>query len=103
MAKQWWLRYGLAALVIGLAVFAVGCGGDEAAVDGGAAGVDTPAGQALLEDRCTQCHTLDRVTSESKTAAEWQQIVGSMVSKGAQLSSAEVDTLVAYLAEMYGP
>lgn len=100
MTKQR-LRIMLVGLMIGLAIFMVACGGGEANVDEGAG--DAPDGKALLEGRCVDCHGLDRTTSASKTEAEWRETVGRMVSKGAQLSSAEVDTLVAYLAEMYGP
>jgi cytochrome c5 len=65
----------------------------------------SPAGDgaALLEERCTVCHGLDRTTSARKTREEWEQTVVRMVGKGAELNEAEQEILIAYLAETYGP
>ena len=60
-------------------------------------------GAALLEERCTECHGLDRTTSARKTREEWEQTVTRMVSKGAELNEEEQDILITYLAETYGP
>jgi cytochrome c5 len=65
----------------------------------------SPAGDgaALLEERCTVCHGLDRTTSARKTREEWEQTVVRMVSKGAELNEEEQEILIAYLTETYGP
>ncbi len=67
----------------------------------------TPAaggdGQALLDERCTICHNLNRVTSLRNTAGQWNRIVSRMIQNGAQLTPAEQTTLVNYLAKTYGP
>ena len=60
-------------------------------------------GEALLQDRCTGCHGLDRTTSATKTREEWEQTVTRMVQKGAELSEEEMTILIDYLAETYGP
>jgi mono/diheme cytochrome c family protein len=60
-------------------------------------------GMALLEERCTECHGLERTTSKQKTREEWEQTVVRMVSKGAQLNEEEQAILITYLAENYGP
>jgi cytochrome c5 len=65
-----------------------------------ATGVD---GQTLLNERCSVCHNLNRVTSQRLTAAQWNQIVSRMVQNGAQLTAAEQQVLVEYLAKTYGP
>jgi mono/diheme cytochrome c family protein len=98
MAKRQWLRLGLVGLMMAYAVVSVSCGGGQA--DPGAS---APDGQALLQERCTACHGLERITSAGKAEAAWRDTVGRMVSKGAQLSTAEVDALVAHLAATYGP
>lgn len=59
-------------------------------------------GEALLEQRCTVCHSLDRVKIRKQTYDQWDETVSSMVKKGAMLSEAEQVTLVEYLAETYG-
>lgn len=63
----------------------------------------TPAadGATLLQERCTVCHTLDRVESARKTAEEWERTVARMIGRGAKLTEAERAVLVAYLAEHY--
>lgn len=59
-------------------------------------------GQTLLQERCSECHSLDRVTGTEKTQAEWEQTVTRMVGRGAELSEEEQVVLVDYLAETYG-
>ncbi len=89
-------RWLVGGLLIGLLlVLIVACS------DGGSDGQTIDA-QALLQDRCTECHGLDRVTSQSKTAEEWQQTVDTMIARGAELNAEETEVLVAYLAEEYG-
>ncbi|HEX7541693.1 MAG TPA: hypothetical protein VF352_06140 [Anaerolineales bacterium] len=58
-------------------------------------------GQTLMQERCSVCHSLGRVTSAHKTAAEWTVSVERMVSRGAQLNAQEQQTLIAYLAANY--
>ena len=60
-------------------------------------------GAALLEERCTVCHSLDRVTQAQKTREEWEQTVVRMVGKGTQLNADEQATLIEYLTQTYGP
>jgi Quinohemoprotein amine dehydrogenase A, alpha subunit, haem binding len=65
---------------------------------------NTPApldGQTLMQERCSVCHSLDRVTSVGKTADQWTVSVDRMVARGAQLNSLEQQTLIAYLAANY--
>lgn len=57
----------------------------------------------LLHDRCTACHTLDRVEAATKTEAEWDATVERMRGKGAELTDDEAQTLVEHLVEEYGP
>jgi cytochrome c5 len=59
--------------------------------------------EALLQQRCTVCHSLSRVTSKMWSLQQWEQSVSDMIRKGAQLTSEEKDALVKYLAENYGP
>jgi cytochrome c5 len=67
----------------------------------------TPAtgddGQALLNERCTICHNLNRVTSLRNTADQWNKVVSRMIQNGAQLAPAEQTVLANYLAKTYGP
>jgi cytochrome c5 len=60
-------------------------------------------GAALLEERCTVCHGLERTTQAQKTYDEWEQTVTRMIGHGAELPEDEQATLVEYLAATYGP
>ncbi len=66
---------------------------------GGAATAD---GQALVEQKCTVCHGLDRIQAKSENKEQWSAIVDQMVAKGAQLSPEEKTAVVDYLAATYG-
>jgi hypothetical protein len=61
----------------------------------------TSDGQALLQQRCTVCHGVSRVTSHTGTADQWKAVVDKMINNGAQLNSQEEQTLVTYLAQTY--
>jgi cytochrome c5 len=60
-------------------------------------------GEALLQQRCTTCHNLNRVTNKSWSLEQWERNVTDMINKGARLNAEEKDALVKYLAENYGP
>jgi cytochrome c5 len=54
---------------------------------------------ALIDDRCTMCHTADRIESEKGDAEDWEEIVDEMVGKGAKLDDEERAALITYLTE----
>jgi hypothetical protein len=85
----------------GLVIMAliVACGGGE----GPAPESPTAGGEDLLEARCTKCHDLEPVQAEGRTLDEWEEEVEHMRELGAELTDAEAQTLVEYLAETYGP
>lgn len=58
-------------------------------------------GEALVQERCTQCHDLGRVESATKTRDEWKANVERMVALGAQLDEAEQEAAIGYLAEAH--
>ena len=64
-----------------------------------------PAGGAkkLVERACgTSCHSVEVVTSQRMSKAEWNAVVQNMIAHGAQVSDAEVSTIVEYLANTLG-
>jgi hypothetical protein len=73
-----------------------------------AAPSNTPApttildGATLVQERCSVCHPLARIERTRYSAADWQTIVGLMVSRGAQLSPQEEAKVVSYLATTFG-
>ena len=92
-------------LTLLLSVFISSCGSSTVVVSP-AKDVDTGSditldGKTLLEERCTACHTLDRVESASKSAAGWGLNVREMVGKGAELNASEKEDLIDYLSITY--
>jgi cytochrome c5 len=51
---------------------------------------------------CAQCHSADVVSSQRKSRADWADTVNQMVANGAQVSDAEFDKVVDYLAKNFG-
>ncbi|MCJ7811235.1 MAG: hypothetical protein MUP62_03460 [Dehalococcoidia bacterium] len=60
-------------------------------------------GEELLQARCSRCHTLERVQVAAKVQAEWEATVERMRGKGAELTDAEAQILVEYLAQTFAP
>jgi major membrane immunogen (membrane-anchored lipoprotein) len=84
-------------VVVALILILSACGADDAGMD------NVPDGETLLQNRCDECHDLQRVTDSQKTEAEWEETVERMIQQGAELNEEEKEVLVDYLAENYGP
>jgi hypothetical protein len=85
-------------LILLLGSLLAACGG--APQEAAPVGLD---GQALLAERCSECHDLGRVERVAKTEAEWKSTVERMVGKGAELDQAEQQAVIQHLVETYGP
>ena len=59
--------------------------------------------EALLQERCTECHALSQTTNSGKSRVGWEQTVTRMVKRGANLNEEEQAALIDYLAQTYGP
>lgn len=69
-----------------------------------AAQADTlPAGpgREMVAKACAQCHSADVVSAQRKTRADWADTVTQMVASGAQVSDADFDKVVTYLATSF--
>jgi cytochrome c2 len=56
-------------------------------------------GKAILERRCQQCHDLERATTKL-ASQEWRAVVDRMVTQGAGVTAAELQTLIDYLTKL---
>jgi cytochrome c5 len=72
-----------------------------AAVDGNAALPEGP-GKALVERTCKSCHTLSVVTARKRTEAQWVQVISAMLSRGAEATDDEAETILDYLVKNFG-
>lgn len=60
-------------------------------------------GKDLVADRCTICHSLDRIVETRTSKAGWEGIVKQMLAEGVPLESEEIPVVVNYLAKNFGP
>jgi mono/diheme cytochrome c family protein len=60
-------------------------------------------GHDLVAAACSQCHALSTIAKIRDGDAGWRLYVNNMVLRGAQLTPAEIDTVVNYLASNMGP
>lgn len=57
-------------------------------------------GQQLVENRCSQCHTLDRLASKPRGDSEWRNQAERMLDKSPDLlTEEEYELVVSYLQE----
>ena len=62
-------------------------------------------GKKILESSCTACHGLDALDKFKGTykSNQWKDLIVNMKAYGAQVSDAQVTTLVDYLTKNFGP
>ncbi len=58
-------------------------------------------GAALAQERCTVCHPADLWDAQDKAPEEWASTVDRMILHGAQLTAAEREAIISYLAETH--
>src|SRR5690242_6995117 len=59
-------------------------------------------GRAAFQRICSGCHSVNVAVSQRMTRAEWSGVVNDMVSKGAQGTSGELESIVSYLSTNFG-
>jgi thiosulfate/3-mercaptopyruvate sulfurtransferase len=60
--------------------------------------VTTSDGENLVKERCTVCHSLDRVNKAHKDKSGWEELVNKMIGNGAKLNDAERQAVIDYLS-----
>jgi competence protein ComEA len=60
------------------------------------------AAEALTERVCAECHDLGMATDARRTPKEWNTVVVTMATKGANATDEEFATIKKYLARYYG-
>ena len=89
----------MALLVLGLLIVlaVTGCAGST--VDTRVPESTESPGAAFVEQRCSMCHTLERVYAASYDKAGWTETVDRMVRNGLVLAGDEKQAIIDYLAE----
>jgi hypothetical protein len=88
-------------LIVLLSTLLTACGGGNQQQNEGQSAPETLDGEALVQERCTQCHDLGTATGGGRTKEEWQTTVEDMVRRGADLNAEEQTVVVEYLIETY--
>jgi hypothetical protein len=86
-------------LTLILGILLVSCG--TSTVTPHTSGGNSLDGQTLMQQRCSICHPLGRVTSAHKSIAQWTQTTQRMIAHGARLNTQEEQALIVYLAANY--
>jgi uncharacterized protein YukJ len=60
-------------------------------------------GKDLVEDTCTECHSLRRIKIQHLDEQGWNNILREMVENGAAIDPEDKKTIVEYLAKNLGP
>jgi competence ComEA-like helix-hairpin-helix protein len=58
-------------------------------------------GRAIVQQKCSSCHALKVVTGKRASRQQWSTIVDQMITRGADISDDEIDTLLDYLAKNF--
>jgi mono/diheme cytochrome c family protein len=95
------LSIGVALILIIFTLSACGQTNPSPTISSGSPTIAVLDGQALMQQRCSVCHSTSRITQLSGTTDQWGALVDTMISRGAQLSTSERQTLVDYLAQTY--
>jgi mono/diheme cytochrome c family protein len=59
-------------------------------------------GRELVEDVCTYCHNLDRLSGKELSREEWRGLTKGMISEGPPVTDEELSLILDYLAKNYG-
>ena len=59
-------------------------------------------GKELVEQRCTMCHDLERVTAAKRQKGEWESVVANMLGRFGLDAPDEARAISAYLEAHYG-
>ncbi len=59
-------------------------------------------GQDVVLRMCANCHDVERVTEVRNTKRDWANVVDDMVSRGAEGSEADANTVIGYLTRNFG-
>lgn len=84
--------------VILLLVLIVSCAGQSTPIPEGTAAPEEDIDvEALIIERCSDCHSADRVFQEDYTEDEWSDVFDDMIQKGADVNEEEKAIMIDWL------
>lgn len=60
-------------------------------------------GRAIVEEKCTLCHDLQRVVAFARPKDQWHDLIEAMLRRGSPVTPEEVPVVTDYLAKNFGP
>ena len=99
-------RLAIAAVALELASLAGGLHADAVAGETvpAPASISAPVAGAhrdVVLRTCGQCHPIERVLAQARSAEEWDAMIAKMVERGAKATEAEQDQIYEYLVTHY--
>jgi hypothetical protein len=79
------------------------CAGKPHRGDGRESALPPGEGRDIVAVTCSQCHGLSAITHLREGRVAWRHQIYDMVGRGAQVTPAEIDTMVNYLVANFGP
>jgi competence protein ComEA len=85
-------------------LFVISMFGVAAVISGATDSDDLPEGKgkAIFVRMCSDCHGLDQVTTSKYPKKQWTYVVDDMVSRGAEGSDEDVNSVISYLSRNFG-
>jgi competence ComEA-like helix-hairpin-helix protein len=59
-------------------------------------------GADVFQKTCVLCHTPDRIVSVRRTKTEWEEVMDTMITRGARVTDENYGTIEEYLLRSYG-
>src|SRR5262249_33576469 len=63
---------------------------------------DSSAAEAVVVRVCSSCHDWERIGDSRRTKAQWEDLIGDMMSRGANGSDDDYDAILSYALRRYG-
>lgn len=83
------------------AVLLAACGGQATPAPAGGSSAPKVEGEALTVEKCSECHSFERVSAVKENLAGWKEIVRSMENRGLKITEDEFKLITEYLAKTY--
>ncbi|MEY3465013.1 MAG: hypothetical protein EBR51_09035 [Gammaproteobacteria bacterium] len=97
-------RLAIAAVALELASLAGSVRAEAVAGEPVPASIPAPVAGAhrdVVLRTCGQCHPIERVLAQARSAEEWDAMIAKMVERGAKATEAEQDQIYEYLVTHY--